>query len=111
MHDKEFVKKCRSLGLYPTPVVGSHYQVADGLFEQLMNELGIPRPSEVPSADSPKVDWFRPGKGKGRSTLSKWECGCGQKARVGTKEFDATCNRCGTVFVKKDGMPHNIYQS
>jgi hypothetical protein len=111
-HDKEFVAKCRSLGLYPTPVVGSHYQVADGLFEQLMKELGIPRPSDIPKADNPRADWFRPDKGRGRSTLSKWTCGC-QNVRVGTKEFHARCTHeeCGNVFVQVDNKVYIIYKA
>jgi len=94
-HDKEFVEKCRSLGLYPTPVTGSHFQVADGVFADLMKEMGIPKPSDVPRET--KADWFRPNKPRGRSTLTKWSCGC-QNARIGAKEFDAQCLRCGHRF-------------
>jgi hypothetical protein len=74
-----------------------------------MKELGIPKPDDVPRAEG-KRDYFRPEKEKGRSTLTKWSCGC-QNVRVGTKDFDATCNRCGSVFVKIDGKVHNIYKS
>src|SRR5215216_6482300 len=67
-HDKEFVEKCESLGLHLMPVVGCHTEVADGVFATLMNELGIPRPTDVPreTAETFKTDWFRPTKEKGR---------------------------------------------
>src|SRR5512141_850915 len=47
-HNKEFVDKCESLGLYPMPVLGCHLAVGDGVFAQLMAELGIERPLDVP---------------------------------------------------------------
>ena len=49
---------------------------------------------------------------KGRSTLSKWTCGC-QNIRVGTKEFYGQCTKeeCGHTFVKADGLTHPIYES
>ena len=73
MHDKEFVAKCESLGLHPLPVVGCHIQVADGVFAKLMEELGIPRPTNIPEdastdwtkAGGIKKDWFKTEKGKG----------------------------------------------
>jgi hypothetical protein len=84
-HDTEFVEKCESLGLHPLPIIGCHMAVADGVFAQLMGELGIERPNDVPrSNEPPKVDWFRPEKDKGRSTLKKWVCPeCGLKVRMG----------------------------
>jgi hypothetical protein len=111
-HDKEFVAKCESLGLHPMPVIGCHHWVADGLFAQLMAELGIPRPSDVPrESNKPgKKDWFRPGPERGRSSLAKWECGCGQKVRVGRKDWPgAVCKNCGTEYVRTDGLQHVIY--
>ncbi len=89
-HNKEFVDKCESLGLHPKPVKGSHIAVADGVFAQLMGELGIEKPDDVPKMDGLKIDWFRllkdlEGKGeKGTSTLNKWCCPeCGMKVRMG----------------------------
>jgi hypothetical protein len=109
-HDKEFVDKCESLGLHPMPVVGCHTEVADGVFAQLMGELGIPRPADVPKVE--KKDWFRPDKGKGKSTLKKWECGCGQKVRVGKEDWPgAICKKCGTEYVRNDGLSHTIYKA
>jgi hypothetical protein len=35
---------------------------------------------------------------KGTSKLKKWSCPCGQNARVGKKEFFATCDLCGRTF-------------
>src|SRR5215216_850664 len=83
-HDKEFTEKCESLGLHPKPVVGCHMEVADGVFANLMNELAIPRPEDVPRAVAGKTDWFRPNKEKGTSTLHKWVCpDCGLSVRIG----------------------------
>lgn len=118
-HDKEFVTKCESLGLHPLPGVGCHIQVADGPFAQLMKELGIPRPDDVPSIDWTRAggkprrrDWFRPEKERGKSSLSKWTCGCGEKVRVGKKDWaGAICKRCGTEYIKDDGLEHKVYFS
>ncbi|MBI5954439.1 MAG: hypothetical protein HY865_22510 [Chloroflexi bacterium] len=112
-HDKEFVAKCESLGLHPMPVVGCHMQVADGPFAQLMKELGIPRPNDVPrTGKPPKADWFRPDKEKGRSTLTKYECGCGQKIRVGKKDWPgATCKSCGEDYKVSIDFNHTLYKA
>ena len=85
------------------PDVGCHLAVGDGAFAQLMRELGIERPEDVPRADGQNIDWFKilvdlMGKSrKGRSSLTKWSCGC-QNVRVGTREFHATCDKCGNKF-------------
>lgn len=100
-HNKEFIFKCESLGLHPKPDVGCHIAVADGTFAQLMLELGIERPDDVPRDKSKKIDWFKPEKEKGKSTLKKWECGCGQKVRVGKEDWPgAICNHCGTEYIR-----------
>lgn len=124
-HDKEFVQKCESLGLHPLPVVGCHIQVADGVFAKLMEELGIPRPDDVPRIDwtnsggKPiKRDWFKPDEERGRSTLHKWECPhCGLKVRVGIKDdpllvHDKCSEEKGkkVFLVKHDGLKHTIYK-
>ena len=86
-HNKEFVDKCESLGLHPMPVVGCHVAVADGVFAGLMAELGIERPQGIPRDEgekTPKRDWFKPEKEKGRSSLHKWKCPeCGLNVRMG----------------------------
>src|SRR5687768_15167365 len=117
MHDKEFVAKCESLGLHPLPVVGSHYQVADGVFARLMQEMGIPRPSDVPSVEE-KRDWFRTKVEKGRSTLRKWVCpDCGLAVRIGiNSDPHLVHDVCSEIkgekvfLVKHDGLPHTIYE-
>ena len=63
-HDKEFIAKCEGFGLHPTPVVGSHYQVADEVFAELMKELGIPRPDDVPRDAT--TNWTKTGGIKNR---------------------------------------------
>ena len=121
-HDKEFTEKCESLGLHPLPVVGSHIAVADGPFAELMKELGIPRPEDVPRAEGErpiKRDWFRPKPEKGRSTLNKWECPhCGLKVRVGIKGnpelvHDSCSIDAGekVFLVRNDGKTHTIYKA
>jgi hypothetical protein len=37
-------------------------------------------------------------KKKGKSKLRKWQCPCGQTARIGKKEFFATCDLCRKKF-------------
>jgi hypothetical protein len=116
-HDKVFVAKCESLGLHPLPVVGCHMQVADGVFAQLMEELGLPRPDDVPRVKEEKMDWFRPEKERGRSTLHKWECpDCGLKVRIGISGdpmlvHDACSEIRGekVFLVQHDGLRHTIY--
>lgn len=119
-HDKEFVGRCRSLGLHPMPVVGCHTKVADGLFAQVMGELGIEPPKDVPREDElpPKADWFRPTPEKGRSSLSKWECPeCGLKVRMGIRgnpelvHDPCSAKKGEKVFlVKRDSLRHVIYE-
>jgi hypothetical protein len=103
-HNKEFVTMAKDLGLNVVPVIGCHYQVADegSPFAILMHELGIKRPDDVPRAEGekPKDDWFEIGKKrKGRSSLTKWSCGC-QNAWIGAAEFRAVCMDCGNEFTK-----------
>ncbi len=124
-HDKEFVAKCESLGLHPLPVVGCHIRVADGVFAKLMDELGIPRPEDVPRIDWTKAggkpvkrDWFRPEPEKGRSTLHKWTCpDCGMAVRIGINNdprlvHDVCSELKGekVFLVKHDGLSHIIYK-
>lgn len=117
-HDKEFVAKCESLGLHPMPVVGSHMQVADGVFAKLMEELGVPRPSDVPRTE-PKKDWFRPSTQKGISTLHKWVCpDCGLAVRIGINADPRLIHDvCSEIkgekvfLVRDDGKKHTIYKS
>lgn len=113
-HNREFVNMGRSIGLNITPVIGCHYQVADegSPFAILMKELGIKRPDDVPRADGVKIkdDWFEVGKKrKGRSSLSKWTCGC-QNAWIGSAEFHAKCLDCGNDFVKATALRETLKQ-
>ncbi len=110
-HNKEFVQKCESLGLHPLLNIGCHIKVADGVFAQLMGEMGIDRPDDVPKQER-KRDWFKPEKEKGKSTLKKWECSCGQKVRVGKDDWPgAICKSCGTEYVRVDSLSHLVYQA
>ncbi len=116
-HDKEFVDKCESLGLHPMPVVGCHTEVADGVFASLMNELGIPRPDDVPRVKEEKRDWFRPKPEKGKSTLHKWVCpDCGLSVRIGINSDPYLVHDvCSEIkgekvfLIRHDGLRHTIY--
>jgi hypothetical protein len=118
-HNKEFVAKCEGYGLHPLPVAGCHMAVADGVFAQLMGELGIPRPADVPiDRRESKKDWFRPTLEKGRSSLRKWVCpDCGLSVRIGIKSdpqlVHDVCSkiRGEKVFlVGQDGLRHTIFK-
>ena len=99
-HNREFVDKCESLGLYPLLGVGCHIKPADGIFELLMREHGIEREQWQEEEGAKPLDWWNAGKERrGSSTLSKWSCGC-QNVRVGTKDFYAVCTKCGNEFIK-----------
>ena len=123
-HNKEFVDKCKSLGLHPKPGIGCHTQLADGPFALLMNEMGI-EPPKLPIMDEePNMDWYKwfldyEGKRrKGRSSLHKWTCPeCGLNARMGIKNNPMirheTCElKTGhaVFFVQLDGLEHTIYK-
>ena len=100
-HNREFVHKCEGLGLHPRLESGVHWKPADGVFAQLMGEYGIQPPAQAIVPQDEKVNWWdvREKERKGRSTLSKWSCGC-QNMRVGRKEFYARCTICGNLFAR-----------
>lgn len=105
-HNREFVGKCEQLGLHPRVGTGAHWKPADGAFAQLMAENQIQRPTQVVVPKEERKNWWDLGKKerKGRSTLSKWSCGC-QNVRVGTKEFHARCTRCGKISSESRRQP------
>lgn len=117
-HNKEFTDKMKQLGIHCAPE-GFHFKVADrdGPFGILMAEWGIEPPDDVPKEET-KIHWFRDGKEqKGRSTLSKWSCECGQNIRVGKKDWPgAQCNECGSQYMRADlhqihGEGPEVYQA
>ncbi len=92
-HNKEFVDKCESLDLHPMPGIGCHIKLADGVFANLMNELGIKPPDLTQQPDKLAKDWFKWFKEnqgetrKGQSSLKKWVCPeCGLNVRIGIKD-------------------------
>lgn len=108
-HNREFVAKCEEIGLHPLIGLGIHLTPADGKFAEFVKAYGVPEPSPIKGTKlSPKgrpLDWWTKPEGKdrkrGRSTLAKWSCGC-QNVRVGTKEFQACCLKCGNIFKRVD---------
>jgi len=87
-HNKEFQAKLSSFGI-SCDNKGCHLSVEDP-FVSLLKRHGI---SFGPKADSKRMIEVAPFP-NGRSKLKKWQCFCGQKARVGKKEFYATCDLC-----------------
>lgn len=105
-HNQEFVARCEALGLHVAIGSGVHTKPASGVFAEFLKAYGVEEPSVMDAIilddrGRPLDWWFDPAdrEHKGRSTLSKWSCGC-QNVRVGTKEFYACCTRCGHAFVK-----------
>ncbi len=109
-HNQEFVAKAEALGLHPLPVIGCHWKMADGPFEVLMREYGIPKPEEIyePVGKGEKRNYWDKEKKEGKSTLSKWACGCGQVARIGKKNFFATCDLCHEPFQPVNGKTNQV---
>ena len=118
-HNKEFVSKCNSLGIYPKLGPGYHIKMADGLFENLMTEMGIDQPDPLLISEKPKrSNWFKDLLGdddkrkKGTSTLSKWVCpSCNLKVRIGIKgNPELVHTPCESVLVRADGLTHTFYE-
>lgn len=107
-HNTEFVQCCEAAGLHPAMGSGVHLRPADGAFAEFLRAYGVPEPAPVEGvrlnpAGKPLDWWVNPReRRKGRSTLSKWSCGC-QNVRVGTREFHAQCLKCGNLFRKVSG--------
>jgi hypothetical protein len=113
-HNREFVDQCEALGLHPAIGTGVHTHPASGCFAEFVKAYGVPEP--VATSDiildgkgRPLDWWYLSGdhERRGSSTLTKWSCGC-QNVRVGTKEFYASCTRCGHAFVKADVPPRVV---
>lgn len=104
-HNVEFTQKMAQLGIHCTRE-GYHSQLADigSPFGQLLSEWGIKPPENAAEGDI-ELHWFREHfkdrERKGRSTLRKFSCDCGQNIRVGKKDWPgAVCNACGSQYVE-----------
>ena len=112
-HNQEFVAQCEALGLHPAIGPGVHTRPADGPFAEFLRAYGVKEPSALVGTilddkGRPLDWWIKPGEERrGRSTLTKWSCGC-QNVRVGTKEFYASCTRCGHAFSKVEASPRVV---
>jgi hypothetical protein len=93
--------------------------VADGLFAQLMRELGIPRPDDVPTdRGAGKKDWFRPQPERRRSRVHKWVCpDSGLSMRIGIGGDPLLIHDvCSEIegekvfLVRHDGLRYTIYK-
>ena len=111
-HNREFVGRCERIGLHPAIGSGVHLRPADGAFAEFLKAYTVPEPPPLAEPKfGPKgkpLDWWTTPEDRrrrrGRSTLAKWSCGC-QNARVGAKDFQARCLKCGRVFVRVDAVP------
>jgi hypothetical protein len=93
-HNKEFQLKMLEIGII-TNNEGFHLGLGDPFvfmlkkhsvtFNQLADYDGK---LKIPPKPKPK----------GTSKLKKWKCSCGQIARVGKKQFFATCDLCNQKF-------------
>lgn len=109
-HNKEFILKAASIGLHVAPVKGYHLAPADGDFERFMKEYGISKPQMPDVEFAGDMDWWKflidilGGKEvKGRSSLMKYTCDCGQNVRVGRKDWPgAECNSCHSQYHRAD---------
>jgi len=113
-HNREFVAKCEEFGLHPAIGSGVHLRPADGTFAEFLKAYGVPEPAAttdviLDSKGRPLDWWYLTGgqERRGKSTLTKWSCGC-QNVRVGSKEFYASCTRCGHAFVRIEAAPRVV---
>jgi uncharacterized protein involved in outer membrane biogenesis len=92
-HNAEFVGYCAKLGI-PTNDKGQDLGIdPNGLFADYAKRHNLEGKFELAKKDAPKP--------KG-SNLKKWTCSCGVNVRVAIDDFEATCNKCDTEFVRKD---------
>ncbi len=110
-HNAEFIGWAEQIGLHVNQD-GQHTRLSDRAFAACMARHGIALPPEMPEdgwgqiADFLKWLEFLDGKEKkkGRSTLTLYECPCGQKVRVGRKDWPgAVCKACGEEYAKIEG--------
>lgn len=95
-HTKAFREKLAGFGIL-TNEKGCHLAVGDP-FRFLLQKHGITFNHPV---DADGLIIVPPSsRKKGKSKLKLWECGCGQKIRVGKKDLFAKCTLCGEHFVR-----------
>jgi len=93
-HNKEFRLKLLSFGILCNEK-GCHIAIGDPfvfLLKKHAVDFGTYKISGGLIQIPPKP------KKKGKSKLKKWQCPCGQTARVGKAEFKATCDLCSNKF-------------
>ena len=93
-HNKEFRTRLKHFGVVCNEK-GAHLKVGDP-FVFLLNKHGVS--FEDGSYSGGTVSAKSENRPKGRSKLKKWKCPCGQNARVGRKQFFATCDLCRQKF-------------
>ena len=97
-HNKEFKLKMSKIGVW-TDNRGKRLKVVDP-FVFFLERNGINFGSSRNSDGTIEVSHGH--EPKGRSKLKRWECLCGQTARVGKKKFYAVCTLCEGKFLLAD---------
>jgi len=101
LHNKEFRNKLIEWGIECNDKGQTIDININGSFISLLNRLGlnITETKEAPTITGRviPIETKKP-KIKGKSKLNKWTCPCGVNVRVGAKDFEATCNKCGGLF-------------
>lgn len=93
-HNKEFQTKMLEFGIVVN-TKGCHLGIGDP-FVFLLKRHGIE--FNLTSSLDGMIKIPPTEKPKGKSKLKKWQCPCGQTARVGKKDFYSTCDLCGEKF-------------
>ena len=94
-HTKAFRDKMAEIGIL-TDEKGCHTAVGDP-FVHLLGRHAVKFPAKKRNRSGVIVVPPVP-KAIGKSKLKKWQCPCGQNARVGKREFHAVCSLCHGEF-------------
>lgn len=101
-HNQEFRIRLADCGIY-CDESGRHVGLGDPfLFLVQRHGISLEDTKNLPKSGSGVIHLKPPAIPKGTSKLKLWQCDCGQKVRVGRKDFQATCDLCGAKFRRID---------
>ncbi|MCA9187841.1 MAG: hypothetical protein R3E01_36345 [Pirellulaceae bacterium] len=95
-HNREYQRKAEDHGLLVNRRGEQQLYPAPTPFSELLESHGVSFPA-LPAITRELEVSVKPGR-TNSSKLKLWECGCGQKARVGKATFSARCTICNTDF-------------